>query len=362
MRSKLIITALLLASAGTSACVTTYAGAPPMEFEDIRYESVDGRPWPVKEISLPGIAQKYGLPKEPSLVYVELNPEGEKTLVFLHGLGSYLKFWRYQLDAFAEDGFRVVAFDMLGYGKSDKPGSFPYTTESMAEVVQEALFQLDIERPIIVGHSMGGQVAMSFAISHPDSLSALVLTAPAGFEKFSQKEITWFDNNFSSALIKGANEEGIWASIRRNNFARWNQDDEWLIEERVRLARSKSFDAYAIANVKSVHGLARNSFVRENLDQIRVPTLIVFGTFDRLIPNPFLHGGDTESLMKDGQSKIDGASLVELEKCGHMVQMDCPDEYNRAVLAFLGDVSIGSAPVAKHTSKSGKVAKGSRGR
>src|SRR5262245_20062033 len=124
MRSKFIVTALLL----TSGCVTTYTGAPPLEFEDLKYESLDGQAWPVKEISLPGIAQKYGLPKEPSLVYVELNPEGAKTLVFLHGLGSYLKFWRYQLDSFAEDGYRVIAFDMLGYGKSDKPGTFPYTT------------------------------------------------------------------------------------------------------------------------------------------------------------------------------------------------------------------------------------------
>lgn len=351
---RLEVTLTLLAALGTSACMTTYSAAPPLEFEDLPYESVDGKPWPLKEITLPGIAQKYALPRDPSLVYVELNPEGKNTLIFLHGLGSYLKFWRYQLDDFASAGYRVLAFDMLGYGKSDKPGMFPYTTEAMAEVVQEALFQLEIERPVLVGHSMGGQVAMSFAISHPDSLAALVLTAPAGFENFSEKEIAWFDAAFSKALIKGASEEGIWASIRRNNFARWNAENEWLIEERVRLAGGKSFDAYATANVKSVHGLARNAFVRENLEQIRVPTLIVFGNFDRLIPNPFLHGGDTASLMKQGQAKIEGASLVELAKCGHMVQMDCPDEYNRAVTEFLGDVSSGRAPVARRTSKGSK--------
>jgi pimeloyl-ACP methyl ester carboxylesterase len=351
MRSKVVIVAL---AAISTACMTTYSAAPPLEFEDLPYESIDGRPWPLKEISLPGIAQKYSLPREPSLVYVELNPEGQNTLIFLHGLGSYLKFWRYQLDQFADDGFRVLAFDMLGYGKSDKPGTFPYTTEAMAEVVQEALFQLDIERPVIVGHSMGGQVAMSFAISHPDSLAALVLTAPAGFEHFSPKEVAWFDSVFSKSLIKGANEENIWASVRRNNFARWKKEDEWLIEERVRLAGGRDFDAYATANVKSVHGLARNSFVRENLAHIRVPTLIVYGTFDRLIPNPFLHGGDTAKLMKEGGSKIDGAELVELERCGHMVQMDCPNEYNRAVLTFLSDVSSGRAPVAKRTGKGSK--------
>lgn len=346
MRSKAVIVACFAASA-LSACASTYTAAPPLEFEELRYESARGEEWPIKEVTLPDIAERFNLGKDPSIVYVELNSEAEKTIVFLHGLGSYLKFWQAQIDTFAARGYRVIALDMLGYGKSDKPGNFPYTTEAMAEVLAEFLEATQLERPILVGHSMGGQIAMSFAISHPDALSALVLTAPAGFEKFSPKEVAWFDTNFTTTLIKSANEDAIWGSIRRNNFARWDEDLEWMIEERVRLARGKSFDQYAMANVKSVRGLARNSFVRSNLEQIRVPALVIYGNFDRLIPNPFLHGGDTASLMKEGASRIEGSELVELERCGHMVQMDCANEYNRAVETFLGEVSSGRARVAK---------------
>lgn len=338
---------VLACSVLAQACVTSYAAAPPLEFEDVRYESTDQRPWPLKEISLPKLAVRHGLGKEPGLSYVELGPEGgasKGTVVLIHGLGSSLKFWRYQLDALAARGYRVLAADMLGYGKSEKPAGFPYTTEAMAEVLEEWLEAAGAPDPILVGHSMGGQIALSYAISRPEGARALVLTAPAGFEYFSRREVAWFKANFSKALVKGATEEGIWDSVRKNNFNRWRPELTWLIEDRVRLAKARDFDAYAYAQVKSVHGLANDGFVRDNLEAIRVPVLIVHGDADRLIPNPFLHGGETRDIMEYGHQKIRGSRLVTLEACGHMVQMDCVDEYNREVVAFIESLGAPAEP------------------
>lgn len=87
--------------------------------------------------------------------------------------------------------------------------------------------------------------------------------------------------------------------------------------------------------MKSVHGLAHNDFVRDNLGRVRAPTLIVFGEMDRLIPNPFMHGGFTSSVMRQGQQRIPNAKLVALPRCGHMVQMDCADRFNEEVLTYL---------------------------
>lgn len=342
MRRKLSILCLIAAA----GCATSYADRPPLEFKDLPYASVDGEAWPEKFIELPGVAETYNLPEIPKIAYVELNPEGEKTIIFLHGLGSYLKFWRYQLDTFAQDGWRVIAPDMIGYGKSDKPAQFPYTTEAMADVVRELIKLTDVERPVIAGHSMGGQIALSFAIRFPKELSALVLTAPAGFEKFSRNEKAWFRDAFTTALVKGASEEGIWGNVRRNNFYQWQDDYEWLVEERVRLSRSSEFDAYAYANVKSVHGLAHNDFVRDNLKNVKVPTLIIHGDRDRLIPNPVMHGGEITALMQQGHQQIEGSQLVTLEDCGHTVQMDCHEEYNRAVGRFLNPLRDGVENVA----------------
>jgi len=106
-------------------------------------------------------------------------------------------------------------------------------------------------------------------------------------------------------------------------------------QERIRLAQSDAFESYAYANVKSVQGLADNAFVRENLDKVSVPTLIIHGDRDRLIPNPFLHGGWPEQVMRVGAEGIPNARLITLEDCGHTLQIDCHDDYNASVSEYL---------------------------
>jgi pimeloyl-ACP methyl ester carboxylesterase len=319
----------MLVAIMASGCVHSYARAPALTFAEVEYA------WPVKRLSLPTAGDKHKLGSQRHVAVVELNPTGERTVVFLHGLGSSLKFWTYQLDAFAKAGYRVVAFDQLGYGKSDKPAEFPYTMHAMSEVVDEVLGQLGIERAVLVGHSMGGEVAMATAIRFPQRVEALVLTSPAGFELISKREKQWFKQVFSTSFVKSAPEYAIWGSVRSANFARWRPELEWLIEERVRLAKSPEFDAYAYAQVRSVDGLAHNDFVRDSLGKISAPTLVIFGEEDRLIPNPFLHGGSAREVMEWGAKQIPGAKLEGLRRCGHTVQLDCPDEYNPIVLGFL---------------------------
>ena len=326
---------LLLSAALASGCVRSYRAEPPLPFREFPYTSQQGQAWPLKRLPLPKTAQAYGMATVPEVAYVELNPEGQRTLVFIHGLGSYLKFWRYQLDVFAAQGYRVIAVDLPGYGKSDKPASFPYTMEAMGDAAHELAQKLGANKPILVGHSMGGQTALSYAIRYPEEPGALVLTAPAGFEKFSWKEKAWLTRAFSTVLIKSSPEYAIWGSVRQSNFQRWRPELEWLIEERVRVVTTPEFDAYAYANVRTVNGLAHNDFVRDSLGNIQAPTIIVFGEDDRLIPNPFMHGGRAREVMEYGHVGIKGSELVGLDRCGHSVQLDCPQEYNAAVSAFL---------------------------
>jgi pimeloyl-ACP methyl ester carboxylesterase len=321
---------MLLVAMVSAGCVKRYADAPALSFDEVPYA------WPVKTVRLEGAQKRYGLSHAPKLSYVELNEGGAQTVLFLHGLGSSLKFWTAQLDATAAKGYRVIAIDQLGFGKSEKPATFPYTTESFAENVVELLDLLKLEQVILVGHSLGGQTALSTAIRFPQRVSSLVLVSPAGFETFSGREQKWFKNVYSRSLVKDADEEAIWGAIRYQNFQHWKPEYEWLVEERVRLAKSPQFDAYAYAQVRAVEGLAKNDFVRESLGKVRAPTVIVYGTADRLIPNAFLHGGLTKWTMESGHSQIAGSELVALPGCGHTVQLDCSAEFNAALFAFLG--------------------------
>ncbi len=333
-----LLLALALAAAATG-CVPRHAARGPLAFEDLPYAGPAGTAWPAATMELSATARAYGMARAPRVAYVELNKGGPKgSIVLVHGLGSYLKFWWYQLDALAADGWHVVALDLPGYGKSEKPASFPYTMEAMADAAREVAAAAGAVRPVVVGHSMGGQAALSWAIRWPEEVRALVLTAPAGFETFSPREQAWFEAVFTSALVKKAPEYAIWGSVAQANFQRFRPELGWLVEERVRLAGAPGFDAYAHAQVRSVQALSRNDFVRQSLGQVRAPTLVVFGEEDRLIPNPFMHAGRARDVMEAGARAIPGARAVGLAGCGHSVQLDCPAEWAGAVTPFLASL------------------------
>ncbi len=333
---NLDLSLLAVAALALGACAPRYAEKPPLPFADFDYSGPSGVAWPVSYTELPETAKAYGMAHAPKVAYVELNPTGAKgTLFFIHGLGSYLKFWWYQLDAYAAQGWHVVAIDLPGFGKSDKPATFPYTMEAMADAARELARQRGVTQPIVIGHSMGGQTALSWAIRYPKEVRALVLTSPAGFENFSPKEEDWFVHAFTRALVLRANEYQIWGSVSQSNFYRFRPELEWLVEERVRVIHTPEFEPYSYAQVRSVQGLAHNDFVRTSLGQVEAPALIVYGEDDRLIPNPFLHGGPPREIFESGAKALRGAKLVGLPSCGHSVQLDCPREYGEAVSGFL---------------------------
>ncbi|MEZ4464010.1 MAG: alpha/beta hydrolase [bacterium] len=307
----------------------------PLRFQDFPYTSATGDAWPVKRVTLSALNEAYGLPADTAITYVELNPEGKRTLVFIHGLGSYLKFWRAQLDTFAGKGYRVIAVDLPGYGKSSKPATFPYTMVAQADAVRALVQHLGLEKPTLVGHSMGGQIALTYAIRWPAEPGALVLTAPAGFEKFSAREKAWFKSVVTSAASAPPTSMPSGAACGAATSLVGSPTSPGSSRS-ARVAGTDEFAAYAYANVKSIHGLLDTDFTRDSLWRIQVPTLILHGDQDRLIPNPFMHGGETREIMEVGRRGIKDAKLVTLHGCGHTVQLDCPIEYNAALSAFLG--------------------------
>lgn len=103
---------------------------------------------------------------------------GDTTLVFLHGYGESLMAWRLLLDRFTPR-YRVLAVDLPGHGLSDRPDG-PYDYPALVERLAHLLDQATRGPVVLVGHSMGGQLATGVALARPDRVRALVLIAPAG--------------------------------------------------------------------------------------------------------------------------------------------------------------------------------------
>ena len=110
------------------------------------------------------------------LRYVD-SGRGAVTLLFIHGGAGDIEQWDGQAKAFGRD-YRVVRIDLRGHGRSDAPLDGPYTIESFADDTYWMIRQLKLDRPVVIGHSLGGAVAARLAVQHPRAVRGVVLADP----------------------------------------------------------------------------------------------------------------------------------------------------------------------------------------
>jgi pimeloyl-ACP methyl ester carboxylesterase len=294
------------------------APAAPLAFKQLRY------PTPVSYLPLgPGLN-----------VAVTDVGRGEPALVMIHGLGSYSPVWSRNLDELAR-AHRVVAIDLPGYGKSSK-ANFDYSMAFYARVVERVIVTLGLGRVVLVGHSMGGQIALTHALQYPARAEALVLVAPAGLERFGRGEGAWLASAVDKELVALTPPETIYANVA-NNFYAMPDEARFMATDRLRVVGGPDFDAYAYAVSRSVYAMIHEPVI-DRLRELRVPALIVFGANDALIPNPILHGGSTRALAEEAVKLMPMGRLEIIPRAGHMVQFERPFEFDRAVLDFLKEV------------------------
>lgn len=271
------------------------------------------------------------LPSGVRIAYTDTE-RGDTTLVFLHGLGSNHKAWQ-KNTAVLSQYFRCVALDLPGYGDSDK-GDFTYDMTFFAQSVRDFVQVLGLKKVVLVGHSMGSQIALHCALQDTARWEKLVLLAPAGFETFTEQERAWFGMVYTPAVLRATPPE----QIRRNfeiNFFKFPADAEFMIQDRLKLRETPAYEGYCNMIPKCVAGMLREP-VFENLSQVRSPALVVYGERDYLIPNQLLHKGmTTRQVAEAGQARLAGSRLRMLPDCGHFVQWEAAAAVNEAVMRFV---------------------------
>ncbi len=284
----------------------------------------------MEELEYPYQVKKIMLDDGTRIAYVD-EGTGAETIVFIHGLGSYLPAWKKNIEGL-KSAFRVIAIDLPGYGKSSKQphsGKMSY----YASVVKAFVEKLNLTEVTLAGHSMGGQIAMVAALNYPETVKTLVLIAPAGFEEFNEGQKQWFRNVMTLESVKNTSAEDIQTNLAVN-FYNMPKDAEFMITDRLIMRSADDFDHYCYAVVQSVHGMVDEP-VLELLPQIRQPALIIFGENDNLIPNRFLNPGRTSAIAQIGKDKIPNSQLLMIPKAGHFVQFEKPTEVNAAIGEFL---------------------------
>lgn len=249
-------------------------------------------------------------------------------LVFIHGfLGSSWLF-EAQVDYFSEKGYRAIAIDHLGHGKSDKPESEDYSIQNLAQYLEEVLKQIvKNEEIVLIGHSMGGMIALTYATNPTlaKRLKALVLMSTA--PKLKNPGLDQYIKDIDAGNLKIVDENSVRSILVglcfHNSYKREHKD---IIDEFVNL----TLENEEYVGVKTMHAIVLNYNVEDKLKNIKVPTLILTGDKDIFIPPT-----DSERMNK----LIPNSKLVKFSpKIGHMIQFEATEEYHNALEDFLNNL------------------------
>lgn len=298
-----------------AAACSPYGNLTKMEYDELKY------PFNVKKVTLND---------ERVIAYMDEGTSKE-VIIFIHGLGSYSPAWMKNISEL-KNSFRCIAVDLPGYGKSSKE-IHNGQMEFYADKIVELMGKLGIEKANIAGHSMGGQIGMVMSLKYPEKVSKLILVDPAGFESFTPGQKQWFRDVMTVDLVKLTNTQAIRANLV-SNFYNMPEDAEFMITDRIAMRGAKDFENYCYAVTRSVHGMVDQPVI-DFLDKIKQPTLIFFGENDNLIPNSALNPGRTIDIAKIGAAKIPNNKLVMVPECGHFMQFEKPEVFNKEVLDFL---------------------------
>lgn len=292
------------------------------------------KPTSMEDFTYPFTTQKVAVSDSVIIAYAD-EGQGEQTLLFIHGLGSYLPAWRKNMEVLS-DNYRCIALDLPGYGKSSR-GDYAFDMTFFATQVAAFIDQLSLKKVTLVGHSMGGQIAMTLALQHPEVIDRLVLIAPAGFETFTEQEVAWFKQIYTPAVVKATPVEQIERNFALNfHEANFPDDARFMYQDRLLMRDTgEEYEAYCRMIPQCVQGMLAEP-VYNRLPEIEHPTLVLYGKGDLLIPNTILHAGlTTEKVAQNGHERLPHSTLQLLDACGHFVQWECATAVNEAITTFI---------------------------
>ncbi|HPC74001.1 MAG TPA: alpha/beta fold hydrolase [Syntrophales bacterium] len=274
---------------------------------------------------------------DPSIRFIRVGPiktrfralgDSGTPVVLLHGLGDSAEIWKQNFEALAA-AHRVFAPDLPGFGYTDKP-DIEYTPEVFRRFIGEFLSALDIGRCHLVGHSLGGGLALQYTLTHPDQVEKLVLVSSAGLGP----ETTW-PLRLSTLPFLGPWVLHPARRVLPVFFRRLVYDPAVITDDFVELRyglllprenrRALLKILRSLLTLRGVRPAVLNPLL-ENLGSVRAPTLIVWGTHDRILPLRHAHRA---------KAGIPDAVLHVFDKCGHMPNYEYPEKFNGLVTTFL---------------------------
>ncbi len=277
------------------------------------------------------------------MAYMDVKPDNYngKNIVLLHGKNFNASYWKTTIERLTKEGFRVIAPDQIGFGKSTKPLHFQYSFQQLGKNTKALLDNLGIKKTAVLGHSMGGMLATRFALMYPKTTEKLILENPIGLEdwkvKVPYKSVDWW---YNKELHK--NYDKIRAYMQESYYdGKWKPEYDPMVNVLAGWALNKDYPIIAWNNALTYDMIFTQPVVYE-FKNIKVPTLLIIGTRDRTaLGKPLVSPevrktlGRYDQLGKATRDKIPGSKLVEIPNIGHLPHIEAFDKFMKALLPFL---------------------------
>jgi pimeloyl-ACP methyl ester carboxylesterase len=241
-------------------------------------------------------------------IHYQTSGKGEEALIFIHGWTCNIEFWRGQTSAFPAG--RVVAVDLPGHGRSDKPGT-EYTMSYFARAIEAVMRDAGVKRAVLVGHSMGTPVVRQFYRLYPAKTLGLVIV-DGGLRLFMPKE----QMQQFAAMLR-ANYKAV-AQQMLDGMLAPIKDDKLKAEIRASMMSTPEHVA-----ISAMNGMADEKIYEA--DPIKVPVLAV------LAKSPFWQA-DTEQFLRSLATSLE---FHMWDGVSHFLMMERPQEFNTLLRAFL---------------------------
>lgn len=276
------------------------------------------------------------------MAYMDVAPKGKsngRVVMLFHGknFGGY--YWSEVIQTLTNAGFRVIAPDQIGFGKSSK-ALINYSFLQLAEWNKRLLDTLGIQKTSILGHSMGGMLATRFALRYPERTEKLLLENPIGLEDY-KTFVPYITTEQQYQKELKATAQSIKAYYYSSYFTLWKPEYDELVRIAAGVTLSADYPRWARVAALTYTMIYEQPVMYE-FSNLKVPTVLFIGKEDKTIvgkglltqAQQALHGR-YKLLGKQTMAKIPKAKLIELDGVGHIPHLEAPTEFLIALLGSL---------------------------
>lgn len=263
------------------------------------------------------------VPLDEGKIFVTSNGSG-RPVVFIHGTASYHFCWRNLIKSVLSDYYTIYAIDLLGAGESDKPIDACYSKEAHAERLIVGLRKLGLSRVHLVGHSMGGEIAVHIALKAPELVESLILISPDGFRKgvhplvqsFAKRG--WISGLFKQ-MLKRPPKLKMMSRMLGLPLEKLTPD---LMEGWIKPYSDPNLP-YIITKT-----LADNDtgVIANKVRELTMPVLLIYGMKDKLVPYHVFHSY---------KNALPMAKVEAFADYGHVLMEECLEQLVATIFKFL---------------------------